>query len=406
MRVFLLALLLVPCLTSAGFYLFSIYSAFEFFSRSKKTPQEEPGYCPPISILKSVCGVDDGAYDNLASFCRQDYPQYQVIFGVHDKQDPILPVIQRLMRDFEGLDIQLVLCDRVMGANPKVSNLIQMETRAKHPFLLICDSDIRVGKDYLGRVIQPMRDPSIGVVTGMCHSLSKGGIGTLEALRESTEFCPHVLVARKLEGIKFGLGSAILVRRRALERVGGLNSIADYLADDFLLGNRIANAGYTVELSDLVVEHDLSIQDFRRFVRRQIRWNRGIRVCRPWGYRGLLFTYGVPASVLFLAFIGGSPWGWAVFGLTLSIRLMMAYTVGAWFLNDRAARRFLWAVPLQDVVSFVLWCFGLFGNAVYWRGQYFKLTPEGKLLPGPVGEGAFHQMGMPGSHEDATAVAH
>lgn len=404
----LLIAALVLCLTSIGFYLFCIYSALDFFPRSRKQARERTDYLPPVSILKSVCGVGDGTYHNLASFCEQHYPRYQIIFGVQDRRDPVVSVIQRLMRDFrlQDIDIQLVVCDRAMGTNPKVSNLIQMEARAQYPFLLISDSDIRVGRDYLRQVIQPMRNPNVGAVTCMCHSLSKGIVGTLEALKESTEFCPQVLAARKLEGIKFGLGSTILVRRQALEQIGGLTPIADYLADDFLLGNRIANAGYTVVISDFIVEHELSIQDFRRFVQRQIRWNRGIRSCRPWGYRGLLFSYGVPAGFIFWVLSGRSFWGTAVFSATVLARWVMGYVVGALFLNDRAARRFLWAVPLQDLISFALWCFGLVGNAVYWGGNYFLLTPEGKLVLVPAKAAPSHPTDRVGSREDAVPVAH
>lgn len=382
MHALLLRLALIPCLASAAFYLLCIQSAFSHFSKNKKS-LEESEFLPPVSILKPVCGADAQIYEDLASFCRQEYPLYQVLVGVPDAQDPAVPVVRRLMRDFPGLDIRMVLCERKMGANPKVSSLVQMERQAGYPFLLICDSDIRVSRDYLRRVIRPMRRAEVGAVTCMCHALSKGWIGTLEALRESTEFCPHVLAAGRLEGIRFGLGSTIAVRREALDRIGGLASIADYLADDYLLGSRIAGAGYRVVLSDLVVEHNLSIRSFREFMQRQIRWNRGIRVCRPWGYRGLLLTYGLPAAFLFLLLSGGSRFGWAVLGILTALRLAMAWVVGGRFLNDRSARKYLWAVPLQDGVSFALWAFSLTGNTVYWRGRYFKLTPEGKLTPVP-----------------------
>ncbi len=365
------------CLTAVGFSLAAIYAAREFFSRAPKTGAD---FSPPISILKPVRGSDGDAYENLASFCRQDYPQYQVIFGVRDEADPARGVLARLIRDFPKVDIQVVRCDRDVATNPKVSSLIQIQRKAGYPFWLVCDSDIGVDRDYLRRLIQPMVDPAVGAVTCMYRSLSKGWIGTLEALRESTEFCPHVLVARKFEGIRFGLGSSILVRREALDQIGGMSSIADYLADDFLLGNRVAKAGYTVVLSDVVVQHELSITSFSELLRRQIRWNRGIRVCRPWGYRGLLFTYGVPASRLLLLATHGSALGWALFGVVWISRLAMAHIVGARYLSDRAARKFLGWVPVQDLVSFVLWCVGLFGNVVSWRDQTFRLTKEGKLL--------------------------
>lgn len=377
MRSALLLLTGIPCATAIGFYLFSIYCAARFFSRKKEMAGKE--FLPPISILKSVCGVDEGSQKNLASFCRQDYPNYQLLFGVRDLEDPVVPLIRRLVQEFPDVDIQLVLCDRVLGVNPKVSNLIQMEEKARHPFLLVCDSDIRVDKDCLRRLIQPMRDSRVGAVTCMCHSLSKGWMGTLEALREATEFCPSVLVANQLEGMKFGLGSAILTRREVLDRMGGFLSIADYLADDYLLGNRIAQAGYTVVLSNVVVEHELSLRRWRDLILRQIRWNRGIRVCRPMGYGGLFLTHGLPMSLLFLLFTGFSAVGWTLLAATGSARLAMAYFIGAGCFSDRAAKRYLWLTPIQDLLSFGLWCAGLFGSRIHWRGQSFRLTKDGKL---------------------------
>ena len=380
MRDALLLLAGIPCGTAVGFSLFSIWCAAEFF-RGKKEIAESREFLPAVSILKSLCGLDRGTYENLASFCRQDYPKFQLLLGVHDERDPVIPVLRRVVRDFPQVDIQIIPCGRTLGANPKVSNLVQMEEKAEHPLLLVCDSDVRVGRDTLRRLVRPIADPAVGAVTCMCRSLSKGWIGTLEALREATEFCPGVLAANYLEGMKFGLGSAILVRREALERIGGFASIVDYLADDFLLGNRISKAGTTVVLSEVVVEHELSLGSLRALVQRQIRWNRGIRICRPWGYRGLLFTYGVPMSLALLLAGGGSAFAWGMLGAVWITRLAMAHIVGAGHLHDRAARKFLWLVPLQDLFSFGLWLSGLFGYRISWRGHSYRLTKAGKLIP-------------------------
>lgn len=381
MREFLSGLFAALSVTAAGFYVAALSAAREFFSRKGRPPGGRE-FLPPVSILKPIYGLEDGTYANLASFCRQDYPDFQILFGVRDGNDPVVETLRRIVRDFSDLDIRIVLCGEANGENPKVSSLVQMEREARHPFLLVSDADIRVGPDYLRRVVQPMRDPEVGAVTCMCHSLSKGRIGTLEALRESTEFCPSVLTAWKLEGgIRFGLGSTILVRREALQRMKGFPAIADYLADDFLLGNRIARAGYRVHLSDVVVEHDLSIRSWKQLFLRQLRWNRGVRASRPWGYRGLVFTYGIPMSLALLFVSGFAPWGWMVLGLTWAIRLITAYWIGDAYLKDRAARRFWIWVPVQDVVSFVLWGIGLFGSSIRWQDRTFRLSQEGKLIP-------------------------
>ena len=375
------ALLLIPCLTAIWFYCYSIYGAKDLFSRPS---QNGSGFEPPVTILKPLCGLDTGGYENLASFCRQDYPDYQVIFGVRDRWDPSVKIVQQLIRDFPDVDIQLVVNSGSVGASPKVSNLANIEAQAKYPFLMIADSDIRVGEDYLRRIVQSMRDPRIGIVTCMHRSLSKGLAATIEALRVSTDFCAGLLVARKLEGVKFALGSTILVRKEALDKIGGFPAFADYLADDFMLGNLVGKAGYTVVLSDYVVEHALTTRSLLDLIRREIRWNRGMRVSRPWGYLGLIFTQGIPVSLFFVFWAARSALGWMMLAATWSVRLAMAHIVGFRYLKDRAARKYLWLVPVADLVGFVSWCYSLIGNTVDWRGQRFRLTPLGKLVPVPV----------------------
>jgi len=381
MKIILCAVCAIPCLSAIWFYCYAISGARDLFSGVKK---EEPDFWPPVTILKPLCGFDSDAYANLASFCRQDYPDYQIVFGVRDRSDPSVEIVKRIMRDFPQRDMRLVVDNRMLGASPKVSNLANMEGEAKYPFLLISDGDIRVGEDYLKRVVQPMRDSRVGVVTCMHRSLSKGLAATIEALRISTDFCAGLLVARKLEGVKFALGSTILVRKEAFDKIGGFSAFSDYLADDFMLGNLVGKAGYKVILSDYVVEHALTTRSFAELIRREIRWNRGMRVTRPWGYLGLIFTQGIPVSLFFVLWAARSALGWMILAATWSVRLAMAHIVGFRYLKDRAARKYLWLVPVADLVGFIPWCYGLIGNTVDWRGQRFRLTSLGKLIPVPA----------------------
>ncbi len=371
------AVLTIPCLSAIWFYCYAISGAKDLFSGIRKI---EPDFWPPLTIFKPLCGIDGDLYANLASFCRQDYPEYQIVFGVRDRSDPSVEAVKQVIRDFPQRDIRLVIDNRMLGASPKVSNLANMEKEAKYPFLLISDGDIRVGEDYLKRIVQPMRDPNVGVVTCMHRSLSKGLAATVEALRISTDFCAGLLVARKLEGVKFALGSTILVRKEALEKIGGFSAFADYLADDFMLGNLVGKAGYAVVLSDYVVEHALTTRCLTDLIRREIRWNRGMRVSRPWGYLGLIFTQGVPMSLFLLLWTTRSVFGWAILAATWIARLTAAHIVGFRYLKDRAARKYLWLVPVADLIGFVPWCYSLIGNTVDWRDQRFRLTPLGKLV--------------------------
>lgn len=371
-------LLWIPCLTAVVFYLYSIRSSSDLFSG---VPTGDSDFAGPVSILKPLRGIESDAYQNLASFCGQVYPEFQILFGVGDEEDPSVEVVRRIIHDFPDRDIQLVVCRGRYGTNPKVSSMIQMEAAARHPFLLLSDSDIRVGPDYLKAVMRPFGDTAVGGVTCMGRSRTKGFASIIEALRISTEFCPGVLVARRLEGIRFGLGSTIVIRRQALEDIGGFRAIADFLADDFQLGALVSKAGWKMVLSDYVVEHRFSRMNLHQVIRRQVRWARGIRVSRPWSYAGLLFSQGVPMSLLFLLAAAGSAAGWAVFALTWAARLGQAHRVAARHLKDPAARKFLWLVPVQDIISFAVWCACFFGNVLEWRGEYFRLTREGKLIP-------------------------
>jgi len=270
--------------------------------------------------------------------------------------------------------------DRIIGANLKVSNLANAVTVAKHEILLIADSDIRVGTDYLHRVIQPLKDDQVGVVTCLYRSLASGWVTILEAIGTACDFHPGVLVSNQLEGIKFAFGSTIVIRKQALAAIGGFDAIADYLADDFQLGYLPAQTGYKVVLSDYIVDHVLDTSTLADAIQRQIRWARCIRVSRPWGYLGLLFTFGTVTSLLFLLATGGSTLGWTVLIITWVMRLLIGWVVGVKMLNDQVVKRFFWVIPARDLFHFAIWCGGFVGSTIAWRGQKFQLIKGGKLV--------------------------
>jgi ceramide glucosyltransferase len=370
-------LLLILCLAAIFFYCYSIYAAIAFFTQPHDL---DPAFHPALTILKPMCGLDWEAEENLASFCQQDYPEYQIIFAVRDRHDPAIVVIEKIIHQFPNIDIQLVVSDRIIGANLKVSNLANALTAAKHEILLLADSDIRVGKDYLQRVIQPLKDDKVGVVTCLYRSLAEGWVTSLEALSIATSFHPSVLVSNQLEEIKFAFGSTIVIRKQALAAIGGFNAIADYLADDFQLGYLPAQAGYQVVLSNYIVDHILATSSLTDVIQRQIRWLRCIRVSRPWGYLGLLFTYGTVTSLLLLLVTRGSILGWTSLAITWSVRLVMAWVVGVQVFNDPVTKQNFWLIPLRDLMHFAIWCYGFFGKEIIWRGQQLRLTQGGKLV--------------------------
>ncbi len=374
-------LFLLLSVSAIVYYCLAIYAAIQFFVKSKiQSTQADLTFHPAVTILKPICGSDDRTYENLASFCRQDYPNYQIIFGIQNQTDSSVAIIQKLIQDFPTVDIQAVVSDRVHGTNLKVSNLINAATQGKYDILLIADSDISVGSDYLQQVIQPLSDPKVGVVTCAYRSQAQGWISTFEALGVSTEFLPSVLVARQLEGMTFALGATIVIRQSVLEAIGGFAAVADYLEDDFQLGNLPAQAGYQVVLSHYVVSHIMPAATLTDLLHHQTRWARGTRFARPNSYFGLIFTYGTLSSLLFLWATGGSIVGWSVVGITWLVRYTMAGLIGVIYLQDAVAKKWLVFTPLRDLMSFGLWCYSFMGDTIEWRGRKLQMTKGGKLI--------------------------
>ena len=375
-------------ISSSLYYLLCLWSATGFLSErkaeSKPSPQlseAEPfTVLPPITILKPLKGTDPEMYESFRSHCLQDYPQYEIIFGVSDPADPAIEGVTKLQREFPDRRIQLVLSPKILGANVKVSNLAQMLAHARYDHLIVNDSDIRVEPDYLRRVTTPLADPRVGMVTCLYRGVADATLGSrLEALGISTDFCPSVLAARQLEGgIRFGLGSTLAFRRSELESIGGFSSFVDYLADDYELGKRIAGLGFTVHLSDVVVETFLPPYCLRDFLAHQLRWARGVRDARSAGYLGLVFTFGIFWALLGLAASQGALWAWCALAATLGLRFAVALAVGRMALRDHNALLLSWLIPLRDLISVAVWIVSLSGHTVTWRGDRFLLK-EGKL---------------------------
>lgn len=362
-----------------GFYLLSIWSAVSFFGERGRTSAEP--FTPPISILKPCRGLDLEAYENFASFCRQNYPEYEILFAVGDPQDPAVALIERILRDFPGVPIRLIRSVEAVGANGKVNKLIRLATEARYDLLVINDSDVRVTPDYLQRVAAAFRDPRVGAATAMYRAETHGSLGAeLEAVGITSEFQMGVLSAWQLEGVKFALGATMACTRKALEAIGGFEALADYHSDDYELGSRIAARGYRVELLRDPVTLVYGRQSLGEFAAHQLRWAMTTRHARPGGHLGLLLTFGLPWSVLAAA-IAPAPWiAGAYLGAYVVLRLAAAWTVGVWGLGDGLLERRMWLIPLRDATGFLTWVASYFCKRIEWRGSEFHVV-RGKLVP-------------------------
>jgi len=370
-------------ISSSAYYLLCLWGARNFLLEPKAAGRSvRPIHSlPPVSILKPLRGIDPEIYESFRSHCVQDYGEYEIIFGVHDANDPAVASVEKLQREFPGTQIRLVVCPKILGTNVKVSNLVQMLPVAHYEYLIVNDSDIRVERDYLQRLMAPLSDEKVGMVTCLYRGVAASTFGSrLEALGISTDFFAGVLAARQLEGgIRFGLGSTLAFRRAELDRAGGFELLLDYLADDYELGKRIADLGLDVVLSDSVVETCLPAYDLPGFVSHQLRWARAVRDSRTGGYFGLLFTFGLWWSFLALVLSQGAAWVWALFGVTLFLRLAVALVVGKVVLGDGELLKNLWMLPLRDFIAVGVWIASFAGHTVSWRGDRFTLK-DGRLV--------------------------
>ncbi len=335
----------------------------------------------PISILKPLKGTDPEMYESFRSHCVQDYPEYEIIFGVSDEDDPAVSLVRRLQAEFPQLGIQLVFCKKNLGNNTKVSNLAQMLPSARYEYLLVNDSDIRVPANYLRTISGELDRPGTGLVTCLYRGMASPTIGSrFESLGISTDFVPGVLTAWQLEGgLSFGLGSTLAFRRSDLAAIGGFEAVVDYLADDYELGNRIAKLGRKVELSQAVVETFLPAYSVADFLNHQLRWARTIRDSRPGGYFGLLFTFGFTWVVLLLLTTGGARWAWLLLGSVVASRCVMAWLTGSRVLRDSQVARWPWLLPVRDFIGSFIWLASFAGHTISWRGDSFKLE-SGRLV--------------------------
>jgi ceramide glucosyltransferase len=380
MLAILQTLLFIAASLGIAYSLFSLWATITFHSGNRRKLGGD--FTPPVSILKPLCGLDPHGYESLRSHCMQDYPAYEIIFGVSTLDDPAVPAVERLIREFPNVPMRLVICPNVFGMNFKVSNLLQMLPEARHSYLVINDSDIGVPPDYLRQVIGPMEDRSVGIVTSLYRGVAAQSMGSrLESLTIECEFAPGVLLAKRLEnGIRFAMGSTMAFHRDVLEVVGGLRSIADYLADDYELGRRASKAGLRVELADCIVDHYLPRYSWKDFFEHQLRWARTVRSCRPEGYAGLIVTFAVPWSVFALAAAPSAPLAWLFVAVSVALRWMVMIASGLLILRDRRVFRSAWLLPVRDFMGLLIWVVSYMGSRIVWRGNKFELT-NGKLRP-------------------------
>jgi ceramide glucosyltransferase len=373
--------ILAAALAPFAYYLLSAYCGWEYFRKLRKAPPRDPSFHPPVSVLKPVRGLDREAYENFASFCRQEYPEYEILFAVSDAGDPVIPVIEKLMRDFPERPIRLLVGVPRLGASSKVNKLCRLVREARYGVLVMSDSDVRVDPDYLRDAVAPFADARVGAVTTFFRGMVEGGFATeLDAVGAPGEFSASALVARKLEGLKFTFGTTMATTKQRLAEIGGFEALVNHHSDDFELGNRIAARGYRVEMMRKPVWMVFPRQTFAELWRHELRWSIGLRNVRPWGHLGLVLTFGLPWALL-AALVAPAKWiGAAYLAAYLALRLLTAWIVGVWGLDDPVVRRKPYLVPARDALNFLVWSASFLSNRIEWRGLEF-VVEKGLLVP-------------------------
>ena len=325
--------------------------------------------------------MDEDSYDNFASFCCQQYSgELQLVFAAESPDDPVIPVIRQLINDFTNHNITLVINPALHGPNYKVSNLINAFPEAIHEIIIVSDSDIFVEPDYLQSVTAHFGDPQVGLVTSLYRTSNVHGIATaLEAIGFTAEMIPNVLVALQLEGLTFALGASMAVRRDALMSIGGFETLAGYLADDYQLGNKIHRAGWRIALDPCFVESVIKPENLMSVLSRQLRWARTMRISRPGGYLASGVTLPFPAALLAMLLAPSPALGVAAVALQYGVRLSVCTLFSRRFVRDGLFPRWLWLLPLRDMLAFFTWALSFLGNRVEWRGSRFVLKPGGKI---------------------------
>lgn len=378
-------------LSLASYVVYSIISVFSARKWFHSTQPIDSQWTPSVTILKPICGMDAEAYDNFVSYCLQDYPSehLQIIFGALDVDDPALSLAKQLKSEYRSLDISVVSGNTGLhrGTNRKVCNLLSMFPLAKHDLLVLCDSDMRVKPDYLRRIVSPF---NTSVINSQAHPIGmvtcpyRGSrvmsfAAIMEALSIGADFIPSIFVSRKMEGVNFALGSTIVLPKEVLKKIGGFESLLDELADDFRLGSGAVKAGYSVELSDYMIDDVLGQESFEKMWSRRQRWARTLRMCRPAGYAGVFITQGVPLAFLFAVTYSFSAFGISVLAGIIALRFAVSLWITQRYTRDPNIARYLPLLPLSDLLSFTLYLGSYMGQNISWRGEQFRLLPDGKL---------------------------
>jgi len=372
---FFLAVAAIPFI----YYLLALYCTARFFRAARRESRGKSGFTPPVSCLKPVRGLDIEAYENYASFCRQDYPEYEVLFCV-DEDDPAVPVLKKLISDFPERSIRLLYGSGRDAMNDKVARLVRLTNEAKYDLFVITDSDIRVQPDYLRTVVAPFRDHKVGAATCLYVSTKETNFAEeLQSIGMISDFFAGIMVAWRLDGIKFTFGQTIVTTRKSIEGYGGYQAIENRPADDVYAGRLVAEQGYEVKLLPYVVQSVADFDSLRDLFHKRMRWATVQRLMRPWGHLGLIFTFGLPWSLAAAAIHPAAAVALGYLGGYALCRVAITWMIGVWGMKQTGLWKKMALIPVWDATAFVIWLLSFGRKTIRWRGIDYFLQ-EGRLV--------------------------
>ena len=345
--------------------------------RPRRAPA--PAALPPISVLKPLCGDEPHLYDNLKSYCLQDYPNFQVVFGVREAGDPAIAVVRRLIADLPERDLTLVIDGRVIGRNYKVSNLANMIGVAKHGLIVMADSDTRVAPDYLRAIATAFEPKTVGAVTCLYRgTVGEGRASSLGAVYLNDWYMASVVLASTIGGLRPCFGQTMAIRRDLLDKVGGLDALKDHVADDFMLGELVKQGGHEVAIAPTMIDNVVCEPDLVTLFRHELRWARTLRAVRPFLYPLTLITDALPLSLLAFLASGLAAEAGLLF-LAAGILRVLHHSVVSWRFGGDAPYR-PWLIPYRDLITMAVRLASLGGKGILWRGHRFTLKPSGQMM--------------------------
>ncbi|HVB56022.1 MAG TPA: glycosyltransferase [Candidatus Acidoferrales bacterium] len=372
----ILAIAAIPAI----YYLLVVYSTVHFFSSARKEIRPNTDFTPPVSCLKPIRGLDVEAYENYASFCRQDYPDYEILFCV-DQDDPAVPILKKIVRDFPERSIRILYGSGRDAINDKVARLGRLVNEARHDMLVITDGDVRVRPDYLRTVVSPFRDPHLGAATCLYASTKETTfLEQVQSIGMLSDFFAGIMVAWQLDGVKFTFAQSILTTRKNLEGFGGYQAIENRPADDLLIGRFASEQGLGTKLLPCVVQTVADFKSLNELLHKRVRWMTVMRRMRPWGHLGLIFTWGLPWSLVAIAIHPTAAIAIAYLGVYLALRVVMTLLIGAWGMKQHGVWKQLPLIPLWDALAFFIWLASFGRNTIRWRGVDYRIR-EGRLVP-------------------------